>query len=275
MSGARRAVLLDAMGTLLRLEDPAPRLRAALRARLGVDVGASAAAEAIRAEIGYYRAHLHLGRDAESLAALRARCAEAMRPALPPDATGAPGELLTAALLDALAFSPYPDAAPALRVLRAAGCALVVVSNWDFSLHERLQQTGLAPLVDAAVASAELGAAKPERAIFERALALAGVAAERAWHVGDSVREDVEGARAAGVRAVLVARDEPPQARDRAAGGGDDRASGGGDDRAKEQRAFGPPGGRQDARGTRIPVLASLDGLPELVLSGDPYAVRP
>jgi putative hydrolase of the HAD superfamily len=254
-----RAVLLDAMGTLLRLEDPAPRLRAALAARAGVDVGAAAAAAAIRAEIAYYRAHLHLGRDAESLAALRARCAEAMRPALPPDAASAPAELLTAALLDALAFSPYPDAAPALRALRAAGCALVVVSNWDFSLHERLEQTGLAPLVDAAVASAELGAAKPERAIFERALALAGVAAERAWHVGDNVREDVEGARAAGIRAVLVARDEPPPVRDRAG----------------EEHAFGPPGRGHDARGTGIPVLASLDGLPDLVLSGDPYAVRP
>jgi putative hydrolase of the HAD superfamily len=71
----RRAVLLDAMGTLLRLEDPAPRLRSALAERLGIDVGAAAATAAIRAEIAYYRAHLHRGRDAESLAALRARCA--------------------------------------------------------------------------------------------------------------------------------------------------------------------------------------------------------
>ena len=45
------------------------------------------------------------------------------------------------------------------------GLAIVVVSNWDHSLHERLTETGLAPLVDAAVASAELGHAKPERAM--------------------------------------------------------------------------------------------------------------
>ncbi len=252
-----QAVLLDAMGTLLRLEDPAPRLRAALRARLGVDIGAEAAAAAIRAEIAYYRAHLHLGRDAESLAALRARCAEAMRPALPPAAAGAPrGELLDA-LLDALAFSPYPDAAPALRALRAAGCALVVVSNWDCSLHERLEQTGLAPLVDATVASAVLGAAKPERAIFAHALALAGAGPERAWHVGDSVREDVEGARAAGIRAVLVARDEVGRDRARAAPG-----------------RVGRAGEAADA-GVSAPVIASLDGLPAIVARGDPYAVRP
>ena len=202
----RRAVLLDAMGTLLTFTDPAPRLRAALIERLGVDVGEDAARAAIRAEIAHYRAHLHQGRDADSLAALRAACAEAMRPMLGP-AAGAPLPVLTAALLGALAFSAYPDSAPALRALRAAGWALVVVSNWDMSLHERLAETGLAGLVDGAVASAELGAAKPDAAIFARGLALAGVEPGAAWHVGDDVAADVEGALAAGIRPVLIARE--------------------------------------------------------------------
>jgi putative hydrolase of the HAD superfamily len=205
----RRAVLLDAMGTLLTFADPAPRLRAALRERLGLEVGEEAARAAIRAEIAYYRAHLHLGRDPASLAALRAECAEAMRPAL---ATDAPVADLTAALLDALAFRAYPDSAPALRALRAAGFRLVVVSNWDASLHDRLAETGLGPLVDGAVASAELGAAKPDGAIFDHALALAGVDRAEAWHVGDSVGADVEGALAAGIRPVLVARTDGPAA---------------------------------------------------------------
>jgi putative hydrolase of the HAD superfamily len=201
----RRAVLLDAMGTLLTFGDPAPRLRAGLAERLGVDVGDAAARAAIRAEIAHYRAHLHLGRDEASLAALRADCAEAMRPVLGP-AAEAPGEQLTAALLDALVFSAYPDSAPALLALRADGWTLVVVSNWDTSLHDRLAETGLAELVDGAVASAEVGAAKPDGAIFARALALAGADAADAWHVGDDVRADVEGALAAGIRPVLVAR---------------------------------------------------------------------
>jgi putative hydrolase of the HAD superfamily len=115
--------------------------------------------------------------------------------------------VLTGALLAALAFSAYPDSAPALRALRAAGLRLVVVSNWDASLHERLAETGLAPLVDGAIASAQLGAAKPDGAIFARALALAGVDRAAAWHVGDSVAADVEGALAAGIRPVLIARD--------------------------------------------------------------------
>jgi HAD superfamily hydrolase (TIGR01509 family) len=109
-------------------------------------------------------------------------------------------------------FSPYPDAAPALRELRAAGWGLVVVSNWDASLHERLAETGLAGLLDGAVASAELGAAKPDGAIFARALALAGAEPGDAWHVGDDVEADVEGALAAGIRPVLLARDGDPPA---------------------------------------------------------------
>jgi putative hydrolase of the HAD superfamily len=201
-----RAILLDAMGTLLTFEPPAPLLRAALAERLGADVGADAAGAAIRAEIAYYRAHLDEGRDAASLAALRRRCAEAMRPCLPPPAAGAPGEVLVDALLAALRFVAYPDAAPALRRLRAAGIRLVVVSNWDASLHERLAETGLAPLVDGAIASAEAGAAKPDPAIFARALALAGASAADTWHVGDSPDADVAGARAAGLHPVLLVR---------------------------------------------------------------------
>jgi putative hydrolase of the HAD superfamily len=205
-----RAVLLDAMGTLLTFEPPAPHLRAALRA-LGFEVSERAAAEAIGAEIAYYRAHLHEGRDATSLADLRRRAAEAMRPALGVDAAG---EALTGALLASLRFRAYPDAAPALRELRARGARLVVVSNWDVSLHERLAQTGLAALVDGAVASAELGHAKPDRAIFDYALALVGAPPEAALHAGDSVEADVEGALAAGLRAVLVARDGAADAPD-------------------------------------------------------------
>ena len=208
------------MGTLLHFEPPAPLLRAGLRERLGTDPGAEAAEAAIRAEIAYYRAHLDEGRDAASLAALRRRCAEAMRPALPSPLSSAPGEMLTAALLGALRFHAFDDAAPALRALRAAGARLVVVSNWDASLHERLTETGLAVLVDGALASAEVGAAKPDRAIFAAALALAGAAPYEAWHVGDSIEADVEGARAAGLTPVLIdreGREGGARAEDRAA----------------------------------------------------------
>jgi putative hydrolase of the HAD superfamily len=204
--GEPAAVLLDAMGTLLTFAEPAPLLRAALRERIGADVGAEAAACAIRSEIAFYRAHLHTGRDAASLAALRRASAEAMRPQLGP-AADAPADVLTDALLASLRFVAFPDAPPALRAMRAAGLRLVVVSNWDASLAQRLAETGLAPLLDGVVASAPFGAAKPDPAIFARALELAGVDAAAAWHVGDSEREDVAGARAAGVAPLLLRRD--------------------------------------------------------------------
>src|SRR5688572_7703741 len=123
-----RAVLLDALGTLLYFDPPAPLLREALRERVGIEVPEAAASAAIKAEIAYYRAHLHEGRDPASLADLRRRSAEAMRPVLRTDGD------LTDALLAALRFRAYPDAAPALRELRSRGAALVVVSNWDHSL---------------------------------------------------------------------------------------------------------------------------------------------
>ena len=155
------AVLFDALGTLLTFEPPAPHLRAALRERTGADIGEQGAKDAIRAEIAYYRAHLHEGRDPESLLDLRIRCAEAME--LPFSTP-----VVLDALLASLRFHAYEDSAPTLRALRAAGIRTAVVSNWDWSLHERLQETGLAGLVDGALASAEVGSAKPDGAIFAR-----------------------------------------------------------------------------------------------------------
>jgi putative hydrolase of the HAD superfamily len=209
--GAVRAVLLDALGTLLELCPPAPRLRAALRERAGLEVDEATAARAIGAEIRYYRAHLHEGGTVEGLADLRERCAEIVRTELGDAGRELPAAALLEALLAALQFRAFPDAAPALEALRARGARVIVVSNWDVSLHERLAETGLAPLVDGAVASAEIGVAKPDAGIFRHALELAGgVEPAAALHAGDSLEADVAGARAAGLRAVLVARGGVP-----------------------------------------------------------------
>lgn len=204
-----RAILLDALGTLLELEPPAPRLRTELTGRFGVSISEAEAAYAIGAEISYYRAHLDEGRDEASLAALRERCAAELHQALPQAARRRlpePRELVDA-LLASLCFHAYPDAAPALAAFRARELRLVVVSNWDVSLHDRLAELGLAPMLDGILTSAEAGVRKPAPAIFTRALRLAGVIAADALHVGDSAEEDVAGARAAGIEPVLVSRD--------------------------------------------------------------------
>jgi putative hydrolase of the HAD superfamily len=202
-----RAVLLDALGTLVELPPPAPALVEEL-ARRGVTVTEAEAARAIGAEIAYYRAHLDEARDAEGLADLRARCTEVLRDALPAHARAT--DDLQEALLASLRFRPYAEVPDTLRALRERGARLVVVSNWDVSLHEVLDRTGLAALVDGVVTSAEHGAAKPDTSIFAAGLELAGVAAGDALHCGDSVEADVAGARAAGIEPVLIARDGAP-----------------------------------------------------------------
>ncbi|CAA9474460.1 MAG: hypothetical protein AVDCRST_MAG65-1012 [uncultured Solirubrobacteraceae bacterium] len=203
-------MLLDALGTLVRFERPGPHLRTELRERLGLEVSEEEARAAIRAEITHYRANLHRGRDAETLAALRRECATVMLEHLPLAAREADLGVVTDALVASIRFTPYPDALATLEALRARGLRLIVLSNWDFSLHEMLANTGIDDLVDGAVSSAEHGIAKPDPAIFEHALALAGVGADAAWHVGDSLDADVVGAQAAGVKPIYVARDGTP-----------------------------------------------------------------
>jgi putative hydrolase of the HAD superfamily len=199
----KRALLLDALGTLVRLEPPPPRLREQL-GRLGIEVSEVDAERAFAAEIAYYLEHHGEGRDAASLELLRDRCAAVLARELGLD--HAELGVVRAAMLDSLEFTPFPEVPAALRELRELGLRLVVASNWDCSLPEVLERAGLRSLVDGVVSSAVAGAPKPDPAVFREALRMAGVGAAEAVHVGDSARNDVEGARAAGVRALLVLR---------------------------------------------------------------------
>jgi len=197
------AVLFDSFGTLVAMDPPAQRLEAAL-ARVGFEVDAQRAASAFGPEIAYYLEHHLEGRDAASLADLRDRCAAVLRAALAVPELRV--EDAREALLDSINFGAFPDAAPALRDLRARGARIIVASNWDCSLPEVLREARLADLVDGVVTSAEVGAAKPHPLIFERALEMARCPPERAVYVGDSPGNDVAGAAAAGIRSVLLAR---------------------------------------------------------------------
>jgi putative hydrolase of the HAD superfamily len=192
------------------LVPPWPALVRELAAR-GVTVSEARAREALLAEMAYYRAHHSEGRDAVTLQRLRERCARVLGDALGPPARAlADGERL-AALLASLHFVAFPDARATLDALRRRGARLVVVSNWDVSLHDVLARTGLADHVDAVVTSAEAGAAKPDPVLFTAALLAAGnVRPGDALHVGDSLEADVAGARAAGIEAVLLRRDGGP-----------------------------------------------------------------
>jgi putative hydrolase of the HAD superfamily len=101
----------------------------------------------------------------------------------------------------------YNDVKPALTDLKRRGVKLGVISNFDSRLYGVLRACGLDHFFDSIHISTRVGAAKPDPAIFQAALNLHSVDARHAWHVGDGLREDVEGAMAAGVNAVLLDRD--------------------------------------------------------------------
>jgi putative hydrolase of the HAD superfamily len=200
------AVLFDALGTLVRLEPPWPLLRANLAARHAIEVSEEQAKEAMRAEISYYIDHHAEGADGPSLGELRSRCAAVLGEHLPASAAGLTNEQLRELLLDSLRFTPYPDAAPTLGRLRAAGIRAAVVSNWDCSLGAVLGELGLGGMLDAIVTSAQTGARKPEPTIFRAALEHLRCPPESAILVGDSLDTDVAGGRAARIRSVLLDR---------------------------------------------------------------------
>lgn len=181
--GELDAVTIDAMGTLVRLSDPVPRLAAAA----GVDE--ETAARAFATEVAYYVPRTIEGRDEASLAELRERCAAVFA-----EAAGVP--VTTEQFMAAIVFEPEPGAFDAVRRLARRGLALCVVSNWDIGLAEQLDALGFRLPV---VTSAEAGAAKPDPAVFRIALERLGADPKRALHVGDSP-EDEQGARAAGMR---------------------------------------------------------------------------
>ena len=106
------------------------------------------------------------------------------------------------------AWRMYDDVLPALDALASKDIPLAVISNWDARLRPLLQQFGLDRYFEIIVVSCEVGFAKPSPVIFEHASKKLGVAPERLLHVGDSAAEDVAGAKAAGIAALLIDRDK-------------------------------------------------------------------
>jgi HAD superfamily hydrolase (TIGR01549 family) len=102
-------------------------------------------------------------------------------------------------------FTLYEDALPVLAELRGRGLKIGLVSNGardleEFAAHHRLE-------VDAMVGSRAHGRIKPDPSIFTAALDALGTMPQETAMVGDSYEDDIEGARALGMRAILLDRD--------------------------------------------------------------------
>ena len=107
-------------------------------------------------------------------------------------------------------FHLYDEAEAVLRELAARQLKIGLISNSHRSMHEFVEHFRLQGLVAAAVSSADHGFLKPHPSIFEAALSQAGVEARASLMVGDSLAHDVEGARAVGMRGVLLHRGNGP-----------------------------------------------------------------
>jgi putative hydrolase of the HAD superfamily len=109
-------------------------------------------------------------------------------------------------------FELYDEVPDVLRELSAAGVRIGLISNSHRCLSSFQSHFELQGLIAATVSSSEHGFMKPHPSIFSAALQLVNVDASDAVMVGDSMRQDVEGALRAGMRAVLLHRgDRPPE----------------------------------------------------------------
>ena len=101
----------------------------------------------------------------------------------------------------------FPETVRTLAALKTQGVELGIISNFDSRLFSVLRGLGLADAFDTVTISSLAQAAKPAPRIFQLALDKHAVDPEEALHIGDSLRDDVEGARKAGLHAVLLNRE--------------------------------------------------------------------
>lgn len=108
------------------------------------------------------------------------------------------------------AWQLYPETVETLQTLKAQSVIVGVISNFDSRLFGLLDGLGIAQFFDSVVISTQVGAAKPEVAIFTQALAHHALAPEQALHVGDSYEMDIVGAQTVGLTPVLIDRRAQP-----------------------------------------------------------------
>ena len=93
------------------------------------------------------------------------------------------------------------------RKLKERKIILGIISNWDSRLTSTLDSLELTDHFKFILPSAVIGSAKPDKKIFAEAIRLSGVEPHEACHIGDEVKTDFDGARNAGMHAILLDRD--------------------------------------------------------------------
>lgn len=99
---------------------------------------------------------------------------------------------------------PYPDAHSTLAALRQRGYRLGIIANQKLGTAERLESWNLRQYFDIIAAFAEIGYAKPDKEIFEKAFTLADCAAQESIMVGDRLDNDIIPAKKIGMKTVWI-----------------------------------------------------------------------
>jgi HAD superfamily hydrolase (TIGR01509 family) len=117
-------------------------------------------------------------------------------------------------------MKPLPGAIELLAGIRALGMRTLITSNTYWrdaeSYWEDFRLLGMAEHIEAVVTSVDAGHLKPHPAVFEMAMRVAGVPAERCVVIGNREENDIEPALALGMRTILVYPDDPKPASSRA-----------------------------------------------------------
>ncbi|NJL88469.1 MAG: HAD-IA family hydrolase [Coleofasciculaceae cyanobacterium SM2_1_6] len=100
----------------------------------------------------------------------------------------------------------YPEVIAALTHWRSQDIKLGIISNFDSRIYQVLNVLELMDFFSSITISSEAGAAKPDAQIFTTALGKYNCPPTGAWHIGDSLREDYQGATQAGMRGILIKR---------------------------------------------------------------------
>jgi putative hydrolase of the HAD superfamily len=199
-----RGVLFDVDFTLAKPgPDLGPEGYQRLGRRFGLELDAERYAEARKQAIATLEKHPELDHDEEVWVVFTEQIIRGMGG--DSDRAYPCAVEMTRAWEHAHNFELYEDTLPTLEELRRHELKLGLVSNTGRDLDSFVKHHGLD--VDAVVASGTHGKIKPHPTIFQTALDQLGIAASEAVMVGDSIEDDIDGARALGMRGFLVDRE--------------------------------------------------------------------
>lgn len=212
-----KAVFFDFYNTLVDYDPPREQVQAAICGEVGIEVAAEAIRRAIpAADQFFYEENARLPSRKRSQAEKTDLYAQYETRLL----KGAGVEVTKEVALQILAkfalrlrqsevnLVLFDDVTPTLAQLKDRGLTLGLVTNVDQDITSICDRLGLFSYLNLLVTSQDVGAEKPDPAIFRAALKRAGVKASEAVHVGDQYHSDVLGARNAGIRPLLLDRED-------------------------------------------------------------------